>query len=284
MNFLKRLIGHELITGSFYIFIGSTITNFLAFLLNLFFARTLSYADYGVFASLVSVVTLASIPGSTINTILVRFSTDYYSKGQIDHLKSFYKKAFKYILAFSLLVFTAFVLLSPIMQAFLHLDNSLYVVFVGICVFMGYIQILNAGFLQGFLKFGFLSFVNTVGALIKLIVGIALVFLGFRVFSGLWAIFLMSLSSFIIGFAPLRFILSKKAESDVHIPTREILTYALPVFIVILFMTSFTSTDIILVKHFFSPHEADLRRAFRYRQGNFLFYDSDSGSDVPAFN
>ena len=179
MNFLKRLIRHELITGSFYIFIGSTITNFLAFLLNLFFARSLSYADYGVFASLVSVVTLASIPGSSINTILVRFATDYYSKGQLDHLKNFYKKAFKYILAFSLLILTAFVLLSPFMQAFLHLDNSWYVVFVGICVFMGYIQILNAGFLQGLLKFGFLSFVNTVGALSKLIVGITLFFLAF---------------------------------------------------------------------------------------------------------
>ncbi len=256
MNFLKRLIRHELITGSFYIFIGSTITNFLAFLLNLFFARSLSYADYGVFASLVSVVTLASIPGSSINTILVRFATDYYSKGQLDHLKNFYKKAFKYILAFSLLILTAFVLLSPFMQAFLHLDNSWYVVFVGICVFMGYIQILNAGFLQGLLKFGFLSFVNTVGALVKLIVGITLVFLGFRVFSGLGALFFMALSSFILGFLPLRFIFSKKTESDVHIPTRQILNYALPVFIVILFMTSFTSTDIILVKHFFNPHQA----------------------------
>lgn len=256
MNFLKRLIGHELITGSFYIFIGSTITNFLAFLLNLFFARSLSYADYGIFASLISVVTLTSIPGSSINTILVRFSTDYYSKGQIDHLKNFYKKAFKYILAFSLVVLVAFVILSPLIQTFLHLDNPLYVVFVGICVFMGYIQILNSGFLQGLLKFGFLSFVNTVGALIKLIVGITLVFLGFRVFSGLGALFLMSLGSFVIGFIPLRFILSKKAESDVRIPTREILKYALPVFVVILFMTSFASTDIILVKHFFSPHEA----------------------------
>ena len=65
----------------------------------------------------------------------------------------------------------------------------------------------------------------------------------------------MALSSFILDLL-LRFIFSKKTESDVHIPTRQILNYALPVFIVILFMTSFTSTDIILVKHFFNPHQA----------------------------
>ena len=92
MNFLSKLIRHELITGSFFIFIGSILTNFLAFILNLFFARNLSYADYGIFASLLSIVVLASIPAGSMTTILVRFSTDYYSKGQIDKLKGFYKK------------------------------------------------------------------------------------------------------------------------------------------------------------------------------------------------
>jgi O-antigen/teichoic acid export membrane protein len=123
-------------------------------------------------------------------------------------------------------------------------------------VAVSYIQILNTGFLQGLMKFGFLSFAGVFSGIIKLIVGIVLVFLGFRAFSGLWAIVFMGLGSFIICFIPLKFIFSKKTSEEVYISSKEILQYALPVFITVLFMTSFTSTDVILVKHFFNPHEA----------------------------
>jgi len=255
-NFTTRLIRHELISGSFYIFIGSIFANFLAFILNLFLARNLSYADYGIFASLLSIVMLASIPSGSMNTILVRFSTDYYSKEQIDKLKGFYKKASKFIFSFSFFILLCFVIFSSLIKNFLHLDNIAYVVVVGLCVFTIYIQVLNGGFLQGLMKFGFLSFVGVFSGIIKLIVGIALVFLGFRAFSGLWAIFFMSLGAFLIGFIPLRFIFSKKTENSVHISTKEIIEYAFPAFIVVFSMTSFITTDVILVKHFFNSQAA----------------------------
>jgi O-antigen/teichoic acid export membrane protein len=224
--------------------------------LNLFFARNLSYTDYGIFASLLSVVVLASIPASSMTTILVRFSTDYYSKGQIDKLKGFYKKAAKFIFSFSLIALLFFIISSPLLKNFLHLNNVLYVVAVGLCVFMAYIQVLNGGFLQGLMKFRFLSFSGILSGIIKLIVGIALVFLGFRAFSGLWAIFFMSLGGFLIGFIPLRFIFSKKMESNVSVSTKEIIKYALPTFVIVFSMTSFITTDVILVKHFFNSQAA----------------------------
>jgi len=256
MNFLSKLIKHELISGSAYIFAGSILANFLAFLLNLFLARKLSYTDYGIFASLLSIFTLASIPAGSINTILVRFVSDYHSKNQLDKLKSFYKKSFKFISFSSFLILLLFVIFSPLIKDFLHLNNIFYVLVVGLCVAVSYIQILNMGFLQGLMKFGFLSFAGVLSAIIKLIVGIVLVFLGFRAFSGLWAIVFMGLGLFTICFIPLKFIFSKQTGGEVHVSSKEILQYALPVFITVLFMTSFTSTDVILVKHFFNPHEA----------------------------
>jgi O-antigen/teichoic acid export membrane protein len=256
MNLLNKIIKHELISGSFYIFIGSILVNFLAFVLNLFLARNLSYADYGIFASLLSIITLASMPAGSINTILVRFTTDYHSKNQLDKLQSFYKKAAKFIFSFSLIALLFFIISSPLLKSFLHLNNVAYVVVVGLCVFTVYMQVLNGGFLQGLMKFRFLSFAGIFSGIIKLIVGIALVFLGFKAFSGLWAIFFMSLGSFLIGFIPLRFILLKKTESNVQISTSEIIKYALPTFIVVFSMTSLITTDVILVKHFFNAQAA----------------------------
>jgi O-antigen/teichoic acid export membrane protein len=260
MNLLNKLIRHELITGTFFVFIGSMFANFLAFLLNLFLARSLSYVDYGIFASLLSVLTLASIPAGSISTVLVRFATDYHSKNQLGRLQNFYKKSFKFISLFSFLILLLFIVFSPLIKDFLHLDNAFYVLVAGLCVVAGYIQVLNTGFLQGLTKFGYLSFAGVFSGIIKLIVGIAFVFLGFRAFSGLWALFFMGLGGFIITLIPLRFLFSKSKDSntntDTHISSKEILRYALPVFVSVLFITSFTSTDVILVKHFFNPHQA----------------------------
>jgi O-antigen/teichoic acid export membrane protein len=270
MNFLSKLIKHELITGSAYIFAGSIFANFLAFLLNLFLARQLSYVDYGIFASLLSIITLAAIPGNSINTIIVKFASDYHSKNEPDKLRILYEKSFKFITLFSSLIVLSFIIFSPIIKDFLHLDNIFYAIVVGLCVAAGYMQILNQAFLQGLTKFGFLSVTGVLSNVIKLLVGIAFVYLGLRAFSGLWAMIFMGLGAFMIALIPLRFIFSRNTDvdavagtganpsagADVHISTKEVLRYALPVFITVLFMTSFTSSDVILVKHFYSPQLA----------------------------
>jgi O-antigen/teichoic acid export membrane protein len=271
MNFLSRLIRHELISGSAYVFAGSIFANFLAFLLNLFLARNLSYSDYGIFASLLSIIILASIPAGSINTVLVRFTSDYHSKNQLEKLQSFYKKSFKFIALFSLLILLSFVIFSPLIKDFLHLDNVFYVLVVGLCVAVGYMQVLNTGFLQGLTRFGFLSLTGIFSGVIKLLVGVLFVFLGFRAFSGLWAIVFMGLGTFIITLIPLRFIFSENTGSEVHISTKEVLGYALPVFIIVLFMTSFTSIDVILVKHFYSSHQAGLYAGLSLI-GKVIFY------------
>jgi O-antigen/teichoic acid export membrane protein len=245
-----------MISGSFYIFAGSMFANVMAFLLNLFFARTLSYADYGTFASLLSIITLAMIAGGSITTIIVKFSTGFYSKNETDKLKSFYKKSAIFVFSFSFLFFIAFTLAAPLLSSFLHLDNYLYLVLVGLAVAIFYMQTLNMAFLQGLMRFGFISVVNAVSSLIKLLVGILFVYLGFRAFSGLWAIFFMGLGAFLIGFAPLFKIFSQKTEKNVQLKLKEIFIFAFPAFFTVFFMTSFTSTDVILAKHFFSPQSA----------------------------
>jgi O-antigen/teichoic acid export membrane protein len=67
----------------------------------------------------------------------------------------------------------------------------------------------------------------------------------------------MTLGMFFIAFVPLRKILKEKPSSaKIFINIKEIFTYAVPTFTTVLFLTSFTSTDVILVKHFFNPHLA----------------------------
>jgi O-antigen/teichoic acid export membrane protein len=256
MNLFNKLLRHELIIGIFYIFLGSMVANVMAFLLNLFFARNLSLTDYGIFASLLSIITLAVIIGNSITTIIVKYSTTFYTNNDNAKLKSFYKQSAWFVVGFSIFIFLFFLLISPLLSSFLHIDNYFYLILAGLAVAAFYLQTLNLAFLQGLMKFGFISIVNALGSTIKLLVGVLFVYLGFRAFSGLWAVLFMGLGAFLVGFIPLKKVLSQKTEVSIALSFKDISGFALPAFITVLFMTSFTSTDVLLVKHFFNPQLA----------------------------
>ena len=257
MNLFTKLIKHELISGTFYIFIGSMVANFLAFVLNLFLARSLSYADYAIFASLLSVITLVSIPASSINTIIVKFVTPYFIKKDNEKIKALYLFFFKLIFSFSLLLILFFVVFANPFKNYLHIDNVWYPIVTGFSVSILFLSNLNTAFLQSLLKFRFISFVVAFGGVVKLIFGIALVVLGYKAFAGIWSIFFMTFGMFIFAYFPLVKILKEKSTNKkIELDIKQIFSYALPAFVTILFLTSFTSTDVILVKHFFSPQLA----------------------------
>ena len=157
-------------------------------------------------------IIIASVPAASLNTIIVKFATVYHAKNQIEKLKLLYIKFLKFILCLSFFIFLLFAVLSIPISNFLRLDNVWYVVLAGVTVAAFYLNVLNGAFLQSLLKFSFISLVTSVSGLIKLLVGVALIYLGFRAFGGLWSIFFMTFASFLIGFYPLREMILLKSK------------------------------------------------------------------------
>jgi O-antigen/teichoic acid export membrane protein len=272
MNFFNRIFKHELISGTFYIFIGSIFGNFLAFLLNLFLARSLTYADYAIFASLLSVVTLAAIPAGSLNTIIVKFATNYFVKGESGKLKNLYLLFLKLNLGLSVFIIVLFTIFSITISNFLKIDSFWYVIVAGLTISSFYIYALNTAFLQSLLKFRFISFLSAFGGIVKIFFGIAFVILGLRAFSGLWSIFFMTFGMFLVALFPLKNIIFAKSSGEkIDLNLNKILAYSIPTFITVLFMTSFTSMDVILVKHFFNSHLAGFYAGLSL-VGKVIFY------------
>ncbi len=270
--FGNYFLKHELVSGSLYIFSGSIFGNFLAFVLNLFLARNLSYADYAIFASLLSVITLAAIPSGSVNTIIVKFATDFFVKKQNDKLKTLYLLFFKFILGLSLFIIFFFFIFSVPFKNYLHIDNIWYVIASGFAIASFYLNALNTAFLQSLLKFKFMAFINIIGSLLKLSVGVILVILGYKVFGGLGALFSMMFGMYVVAYFPLSKILKvKSSDKKISLNIKQIFSYAVPTFITILFLTSFISMDVILVKHFFSPRMAGFYAGLSL-MGKVIFY------------
>lgn len=256
-NLGKIFFKHELVNNSLYILIGNNISNFIAFLLNLFLARTLIPQDYGEYASLLSIFTLMGILVQGLITIITRFAADYFAQNKNAKAASLYFKMFKFISITALAIFIGFCVFSFQIKNFLHLNNAWYVVILALAITFSYLTIVNTAFIQSILKFGFLSSILVSSVLMRLIIGVLLITLGFRVFGAVWAMFTSTFFAFILGFIPLRFIFQYRSESkNITIPTKEIISYALPTSLAIFSVSSFTFMDVVLVRHFFNGVES----------------------------
>ena len=271
MNIVKKLLKHELISGSFYLFVGGTIANFIAFIYNLFLARTLVPVDYGIYGSLLSVITLLGVPVSSLGPVIVKFSANYFAKNDLEKAARLYSQMLKFLIVITIMIFMLFVIFSGVLQNFLHIQNTSYVIFSGIIIALFYLNLVNTSYIQSILKFHFLASINILASLVKLLVGGVLILTGFKIFGALGGVFAMALATFILGFWPIRFIFKNIKNNKTVIPIREIVSYALPTSFAIFFLASFTSTDVILVKHFFNPHQAGFYAGLSL-VGRVIFY------------
>ncbi len=261
MNNIKKIIqttlNHDLVSGSFYIMLGTTVSSFLAFILNIYFARELSYQEYGILASLMSLVTLIAIPSQSLSAIIVRYATLFFAKGEEGRAGAFYIKSFKKLLIFSIFLNLIFLILYPLISGFLKINDLSLILLASMSIAIFYLATLNMAFLQSLLKFKLLGVIYSLAGLGKLFSGIVLVLLGFKVYGALLATLIFSIIDFVFSIFPLKSVISK-AGKDVHIGRKEFSSYAVPTTIAIFSLSSFISTDVLLVKHFFTSTDAGL--------------------------
>jgi len=111
------------------------------------------------------------------------------------------------------------------------------------------------GVLQGLQKFGYLGADMIIGTLAKLLFGILLVYLGWKVNGAVLGLALGSLAGILFAIIPLRLII-KQHQSDCSFNLPQIYGYFFPVAAMLLCLMMLTNVDIILVKHFYSPSQA----------------------------
>lgn len=269
-RFSKKVIAHELISGSMFIFFGGLISNVFSFLYNLFLVRSLSFADYAAFASLTSILILVSLPSQSLLTIITRFATDYFSRNKEKNAAEFYIQSSKFVLIIGFIIFIFICIFSYPLSRFLQITSIWYVVLVGALVGISYLGIVNTAFLQSLLHFKLLAFYAIIGSFFRLAIGALLIMIGWKVYGALGALVIAYVIGYILNIIPLKFLFSIK-RTEISLPWRELLIYALPTSFGVIALSSFTSTDIILVKHFFTPHDAGLYSGISLI-GRVIFY------------
>jgi O-antigen/teichoic acid export membrane protein len=266
----KKLLKNPLIYGSGIVVVGGFAANIFNFLFNLFMTWNLPVADYGILASVSSLITFPWLISAAVNPVIVRFAGDYFVKKDYTHLRGLYFKFTKFFLVVGILVLALFLVNITNIGNFFHITNMTLLVLAGFTIFITFIGIVNLSFLQAKLAFGFNVLVIFLNAFIKLILGILFVYSGYSVSGAVGAILAGALFAYFFSFTPLKFLFHTKTK-NVTIDTTEIVKYGIPAVLTLCGLTAFISTDIMLVKHFYNPVDAGLYAGLS-TIGRIIFY------------
>jgi O-antigen/teichoic acid export membrane protein len=269
IQFLK----HPLIYGSSIVVVGGLIANFFNFLFNLFMSRNLSIPDYGILANIVSIITFPALIAGAVNPLIIRFSGSYFANERYDLIRGLYIKILKFLLPLGTFASLFFILNISNISNFFHIENRPVLVITSAMIFFAFLGVLNMALLQAKLAFGYQVFLNLLGAVTKLLLGMLFVVTGYSVTGATSAMLIATILIYSASFFPIRFIFNHKLVTESIINTRELFSYGIPSALTLLGLTSFISMDILLVKHFFDPVNAGIYAGLSLI-GRVIFYIS----------
>lgn len=254
---IKEAISHPLISGSIIIFAGTLLGNFLNFLFNFFMSRNLSVSDYGILASLNSLILVFALIADSFVPTIVHFAAIHFAKKEHKQIGGIFFQANKIAILLGVSSFLIFAIFAKDIGIFLNIDNNFLIILVGIIVFFGYMGSLSKAILQAKLLFKYISFINVFSASTKLLFGVILVFLGYRVTGAITSYLIYFFIFYILVLFPLRNFF-KRGNNVFSVGIKRIISYGGPASLALISLTFFITSDILLVKHFFSAKEAGI--------------------------
>ncbi len=269
---IQKLFSDSLARNSAIVFAGSMTSNVLAYVYHLFMGRLLGPSGYGELASLLSLLYIFTIPILVAQTVLIKFISGFKAHGETGQTKTLFLQSTKLFIIISVVLFPVALLTGPYVTSFLHLSNPTLFTLLYFFLVISLLTIATGSVLTGYQKFVWVSAMTALAILIKLVISIP--FVRWDVSGVMLAAVLASILAYGLYFIPLRFLLTARAKPS-QLKHRDMLGFAVPTLLTQLGITSLYSTDIILVRHFFSARDAGIYAALAIL-GKIVFYASSA--------
>lgn len=271
-NKIINLFRHTLLRGSIVVFIGSMVANFSGWLYHLIVGRILGPDKYAELSALFALFYILNVLTGAIQVILVKLFSTYKARQEYGQGKHLLLSSTKWIIIGSIFGLVLLVPFTSAFGAFLRIQSSFDFILLYLTFVISTLAIINGSVLQGFQLFELSSIYANIGMVIRLIFGTLFSFFGVQF--ALIGNMVSSLVSYVLSFIPVKFLFTYE-EKPLHITKKQTLGYSVPIFLTTLGVTVLFSQDILLVKHFFTSHEAGIYSSLSIL-GKIIYYASSA--------
>lgn len=252
INRLKKIRKDELVRGSFILLIMFGLFNFFNYVFQVSMARLLGPADFGILATLMSLIYILSVPAETIQTIFSKYTSKINSKKNLGKIKDLLYRGIKKGFFFAFIIFIIFIPIIFLLTSLLKISFWLILLTIS-SLFWIFTLPVSRGVLQGQKKFGLMGSSLIIESIIKVILGLIFVLLGLKVYGAIGGVVGASIIVFLILFLMLKKITKSKKQ---HNELKGIYLENFPILISITSIALIYSLDIILARIFFTPNIA----------------------------
>ncbi len=254
---LRRVLRSEFVRHGSIVFASSTVVNLFNYAFHFYMSRRLGVVDYGGLASILAGLVLVSVPSAVLTMVVVRYAAEFKAVADFQRLRRLGERVFGLTAIVGLLAMAACALLREPIARYLNIGDARVIAIAGIVLAVAVVLPGVRGVVQGAQDFKRLAISTALEACCKLIFGIGFVLAGFGLIGamlGYAAGALVSLGYTLVvvrGYAAPSLIRLRVDIARLFATTRGVAmaTFAL---------TSMSFTDLLLVKHFFSPEQAGL--------------------------
>lgn len=253
---VRLFVFNTLFSGSLIMVLGSTIANAINYFYHVIVGRMLGPSSYGELAALLSLAGFLGVIPASINLVVVKFiSASKTEEDKTSLINWFQVKT----LQLSFIIFLLLILISPVIKSFLHISDIIYVIAIAIFSLFSLLAFLNKSILQGLLRFKETALVVIYENSTRLLVTVLLIYFGLSVGGAMVGLVISAVVGCYLTYRYLKVSSRIKTQkiSNIH----SLVTYTIPVVIQSISLISIYSSDLILVKHFFSSHNAGIYAA-----------------------
>lgn len=238
-------ISRSLIGGSIILLVSINLFNLFNFLFQFSMARLLTIAEYGVLATLFSIIYIFSLFMESMQAVITKYSSKESEDGK---LKNIFKKTISKSVKVSVYLFVLYLVACIPLSFLLKIDYTLLAL-TGLTVFIVFSLPISRGILQGKKRFTPLGINMIIEAILKLAIGIFLVYLGWKVYGAIIGTLIGAGIAFLLSLGHIKGVLLSKEKKAI---TPDIRGYSQKTFIIIFTIMVFFSLDVVMAKILFS--------------------------------
>ncbi len=249
----KKIINNPFLGGSLIMLIGSNLFNFGQFIYHFLVGRLLGKVLYGDLAAIISILGIVGIIQMVLGLTIVKYVATSKDKKETNN----FIKWFDYwSIWLGLFISIIFLVAAPFLAKFLNIHQPIVVYLLSPLIFFFMVTTTGRSILQGLLQFKKYTSSLIFEVVIKIILTLIFVLLGWAIY-GVMAAFLLSVVCAL--FITRKFLAENLSGKRENRPaTLPMIKYSSAVFTQGLALTSMYSIDLLLVKHFFSGAEAGI--------------------------
>jgi O-antigen/teichoic acid export membrane protein len=257
---IGALLGGRLLRASAWLSAGTIAGGILGYVFQVLMGRMLSTAEYGLFSAIMALVAVLSAPLSTLMMVISRKVSYYHAHDDSGSITHFFFSVTARAALVGVGVLLAFLALASSIKDYLKAPTLLPVFLLGGILFSSLLASVNDAFLQGTQRFAWLSSTSTLRILLRMILAVGLVGIGFGVPGALWGTVLAGVVGWLVTLGGLKSPLAAgrgKAYATRHLTWKPVI----PVLVANIAFVCMTQLDMVLVNHFFPAREAGLYAA-----------------------